>query len=110
MRPVAALLSLRHHASVIYNYGSDQRFHNLCGMPFLFWKLIEESKAAGAEQFDFGRTDLDNQGLDYFQESPWHKQKSADVLSLSERGKSRDRDQMELASDAAERVLYRHMG
>jgi hypothetical protein len=37
-------------------------------MPFLFWKLIEESKAEGAEQIDFGRTDLDNQGLIEFKD------------------------------------------
>ena len=32
-------------------------------MPFLFWKLIEESKTEGAEQLDFSPTDLDNEGL-----------------------------------------------
>jgi CelD/BcsL family acetyltransferase involved in cellulose biosynthesis len=62
--PIAAMLTLRHRSSVIYKYGcSDKRFHNLGGMPFLFWKLIEESKALGVEQVDFGRTDLNNQGL-----------------------------------------------
>ena len=38
------------------------------GMPFLFWKLIEESKTEGAEQLDFGRTDLDNEGLIRFKD------------------------------------------
>jgi len=48
--PIAAILSLRHRSSVIYKYGcSDKRYHNLGGMPFLFWNLIEESKASGAE-------------------------------------------------------------
>jgi lipid II:glycine glycyltransferase (peptidoglycan interpeptide bridge formation enzyme) len=37
-------------------------------MPFLFWNLIEESKASGAEQIDFGRTDLDNDGLITFKD------------------------------------------
>jgi CelD/BcsL family acetyltransferase involved in cellulose biosynthesis len=61
---VAAMLTLRHRSSVIYKYGcSDKKFHNLGGMPFLFWKLIEESKASRAEQIDFGRTDLNNEGL-----------------------------------------------
>lgn len=61
---IAGLLSLRHRSSVIYKYGgSDKKFHNLGGMPFLFWKLIEESKAEGAEQIDFGRTELTNRGL-----------------------------------------------
>lgn len=62
--PTAAILTLRHLRTAVYKYGcSDERFHHLAGMPFLFWKLIEESKAAGAEQVDFGRTDLDNEGL-----------------------------------------------
>jgi lipid II:glycine glycyltransferase (peptidoglycan interpeptide bridge formation enzyme) len=37
-------------------------------MPFLFWKLIEESKTSGEEQIDFGRTDLDNDGLIKFKD------------------------------------------
>lgn len=61
---VAALLTLRHRSSVIYKYGcSDKQFHNLGAMPFLFWKLIEESKSSGVEQIDFGRTDLNQEGL-----------------------------------------------
>jgi hypothetical protein len=61
---VAAILTLEHGTSTIYKYGcSDQRFHYLGGMPFLFWKLIEGSKAAGMTDIDFGRSDLDNQGL-----------------------------------------------
>jgi CelD/BcsL family acetyltransferase involved in cellulose biosynthesis len=67
--PIAALLSLRHRGKVIYKYGcSDDRLHNLAGMPFLFWKLIEESKVEGAEQIDFGRTDFDNEGLIEFKD------------------------------------------
>jgi hypothetical protein len=37
-------------------------------MPFLFWRLIEESKTEGAESLDFGRTDLDNKGLTEFKD------------------------------------------
>jgi len=67
--PVAAILSLRHGRRVIYKYGcSDQRFHSLGGMPFLFWRLIEESKAAGAEAIDFGRSDSDHEGLTTFKD------------------------------------------
>ncbi len=44
------------------------RFHNLGGMPFLIWKLIEEGKASGTERIDFGRSDLDNQGLIAFKD------------------------------------------
>lgn len=67
--PIAAMLTLRHRTTVVYKYGcSDEEFHNLAGMPFLFWKLIAESKAAGAEQIDFGRSDMENDGLTTFKD------------------------------------------
>jgi CelD/BcsL family acetyltransferase involved in cellulose biosynthesis len=66
---IAGILTLQHGASVIYKYGcSDEKFHNLGGMPYLFWRLIEESQAAGAKEIDFGRSDLDNQGLITFKD------------------------------------------
>jgi hypothetical protein len=37
-------------------------------MPFLFWKLIEECKATGAESLDFGRSETDNEGLVTFKD------------------------------------------
>lgn len=62
--PVGALFTLRHGDSVIYKYGcSDERFHPMGAMPFLFWHLIEESKGEGAAWIDFGRTDLNQVGL-----------------------------------------------
>ena len=61
---IAAILTLHHRAKVIYKYGcSDGAFHQLGGMPFLFWKLIEESKSSGAGTIDFGRSGLENEGL-----------------------------------------------
>jgi lipid II:glycine glycyltransferase (peptidoglycan interpeptide bridge formation enzyme) len=54
---------------VVYKYGcSDGKFHHLGGMPFLFWRLIEDSKASGMEKIDFGRSDLDNEGLITFKD------------------------------------------
>ena len=67
--PVAATLTLRHGPGVVYKYGcSDESYHHLAAMPFLFWRLIEESKAEDAEQIDFGRTDLSNPGLAAFKD------------------------------------------
>lgn len=67
--PIAALLTLRHGAKMIYKYGcSDGAFHSLGGMPFLFWKLIEEGKATGAESLDFGRSESGNEGLIAFKD------------------------------------------
>jgi len=66
---IAAILTLRHRSTVIYKYGcSDGAFHQLGGMPFLFWKVIEESKASGAERIDFGRSEMDNEGLIAFKD------------------------------------------
>lgn len=61
---IAGILTLRHGRTVVYKYGcSDAEFHHLAGMPFLLWKMIEESKMSRAEQIDFGRTDISNRGL-----------------------------------------------
>ncbi|MBZ5679314.1 MAG: GNAT family N-acetyltransferase [Acidobacteriia bacterium] len=121
---VAAMLTLRHRSRVIYKYGcSDERFHNLAGVPFLFWRLIEESKTSGIEEIDFGRSDLENQGLirfkdrfgtrktllTYFRYSPtskgaiassWGSQAVRQILSVLP----------EVVSPAAGRILYRHIG
>jgi CelD/BcsL family acetyltransferase involved in cellulose biosynthesis len=67
--PVAAIFTLAHRRTVVYKYGcSDERFHPLGAMPFLFWNLIVESRAQGAELLDFGRTDDANEGLVRFKD------------------------------------------
>lgn len=38
------------------------------GMPFLFWKLIEECKASEVDSIDLGRSDLTNEGLIVFKD------------------------------------------
>lgn len=69
-RPIASILTLRYKKTVTYKYGcSDPQFHNLGGMPFLFWNAIQDAKAKGAEEFDFGRSDLDNEGLIAFKDN-----------------------------------------
>jgi hypothetical protein len=66
---VASVLTLRFRDTVVYKYGaSDERFHNLGGMPYLFWRMIEDAKADGARLLDLGRTDLDNDGLAKFKD------------------------------------------
>lgn len=121
---IAAMLTLHNKNCVVYKYGcSDERHHHIGGMPFLFWKLIEESKAAGAERLDFGRSDMENPGLVAFKDkfgtrrrmltyrrhpesanrkagAKWDTQASKLLLSVLPNA---------LLSTAG-RALYRHMG
>ena len=121
--PIAAMLTLTHGTSVTYKYGcSDERLHNLGAMPFLFWRLIEESKASGAERIDFGRSDLEQKGLIAFKDklgttkkmleyyrypqeskpvsAAWGEQVSRQVFAMLPNS----------ISSAAGRLVYRHMG
>ena len=67
--PVAAVVTLTHRNSMIYKYGcSDERFHATGAMPFLYWRMIEDAKAAGLPEVDFGRSDLDKPGLIRFKD------------------------------------------
>jgi CelD/BcsL family acetyltransferase involved in cellulose biosynthesis len=67
--PVASIVTLRYKQSLIYKYGcSDSQFNNLGGTPFLFWKVIQQAKATGAEEFDLGRSGYEDPGLIAFKE------------------------------------------
>jgi lipid II:glycine glycyltransferase (peptidoglycan interpeptide bridge formation enzyme) len=120
---IAAILTLRHRSTVIYKYGcSDEKFHYLGAMPFLFWRLTEESKTSGAEKVDFGRSDLENQSLVSFKDRFGTRRKS---LTYYRYPKAERREVVEvhwlgirqffsILPDAvlstAGRVLYRHLG
>lgn len=66
---IASIVTLYHNKSAVYKYGcSNEAFHKLAPMPFLFWKLIQEAKAEGMEELDFGRTELENEGLIRFKD------------------------------------------
>jgi CelD/BcsL family acetyltransferase involved in cellulose biosynthesis len=63
-RPIAGILMLSFKKTMVYKYGgSDAGRHSLGGMPFLFWRAIEEAKTQGIEELDLGRSDLDQAGL-----------------------------------------------
>lgn len=123
--PIAAILSLRHGSSFIYKYGcSNERFHNFGAMPFLFWKLIEESKAAGGEKVDFGRSDLDQKSLitfkdklgttkrelKYYRYSGAEQNKAATVKWMPEALTQLFSCLPDSVSCTAGELLYRHMG
>jgi len=68
-RAIASILTLRHRDTLVYKYGcSDASYHNLGGMPFLFWKAIQEAKERGILVFDLGRSDSADQGLITFKD------------------------------------------
>jgi hypothetical protein len=122
--PIGAILTLQHRSSIIYKYGcSDGKFHNLGGMPFLFWRLIQESKALGIERIDFGRSDLDNAGLIAFKDKFGTTRRSLAYYrypeSPSQGGATRwnARAMKQLFSmlpdtilSSAGKLLYRHIG
>jgi len=121
---IAALLTLRHGKNIIYKYGcSDGAFHQLGGMPFLFWKLIEEGKATGAESLDFGRSEMENEGLVAFKDKfgtgkrtlTYHRYPQTTKQSAHSWGDSiLARKMFSILPDgvlsAAGKILYRHIG
>ena len=121
--PIAAIFTLRNGPCVVYKYGcSDARFHRLGGIPFLFWKLIEESKASGVEKIDFGRSDWNNEGLITFKDRlgttrrllTYYRYTNPRGDAVAALGFLRSWKTMFSLPDAilsmAGRVLYRHIG
>jgi|SRR5580658_1725711 hypothetical protein len=122
--PIAAILTLRHSNTVVFKYGcSDEKLHHLAGMPYLFWKMIEESKKAGAEQIDFGRTDLENDGLIRFKDQFGTTRRRITYFRYPQSVRERDvatsclpatRALFSVLPDAfssrAGQLLYRHIG
>jgi len=63
-RPIASILTLSHKECLTYKYGcSDAEFHNLGGMPLLFWKVIQHAKEQGFTNLDLGRSSAEDPGL-----------------------------------------------
>jgi CelD/BcsL family acetyltransferase involved in cellulose biosynthesis len=120
--PIAALLTLRYRSTVFYKYGcSDEQYHSLGAMPFLFWNLIQRSKAEGVTQLDFGRSDWDQEGLIRFKDHFGTQRERLEYFRYSQRNsraKPLQTRAFRLAFDAlpaamlpaAGRLLYRHIG
>ena len=66
-KPVAGAVFLDWNGGVTYKYGaSDADYWNLRPNHLLFWHAIAEACQQGRRTLDFGRTDLDNDGLRAF--------------------------------------------
>jgi CelD/BcsL family acetyltransferase involved in cellulose biosynthesis len=75
--PLASIVTLTFKRGMVYKYGaSDERFHKYAATPLLFWQAIQEAKAAGLEELDLGRSDLDNEGLITFKDK-WGAERTA---------------------------------
>jgi CelD/BcsL family acetyltransferase involved in cellulose biosynthesis len=121
---IAAMLTMQHRACVVYKYGcSDEKFHSLGGMPFLFWRLVKEGKASGVEKIDFGRTDLNNEGLIAFKDRfgtsrrllTYYRHPKTAIRGVTALRDSQVVTQVfsllpGVVSSIAGRILYRHMG
>ena len=69
-RPIAAALFMATRRTVVYKYGaSDADAWRLRPNHLLFWNAIRAACEAGHQQFDFGRTDADADGLRTFKQS-----------------------------------------
>jgi CelD/BcsL family acetyltransferase involved in cellulose biosynthesis len=67
--PIASAIFLAWNGTLIYKYGaSDPAFRQHRPNNLLFWDAIRWGCANGYHTLDFGRTDLDNQGLREFKD------------------------------------------
>jgi hypothetical protein len=67
--PIASIFTLTCKKTIVYKYGcSDAAFNNIGGTPHLFWHTMQEAKKQGLEVFDFGRSELENEGLVNFKD------------------------------------------
>jgi hypothetical protein len=122
--PVAAILALSNNRTVVYKYGgSDAAHHKLGGMPFLFWKTVQEAHREGFEELDLGRSDADQPGLIAFKDHlgagrstlTYYRQPAAAVAGRSQRRWQRAASWLferlpNPALSLAGRMLYKHLG
>lgn len=122
--PIASILTLSHGHTLVYKYGcSDEVYHHCGSVPFLFWDAIQEAKENELQEFDLGRSDVDNLGLINFK-NRWGAQ--ASILeyvrfSAAQSAPASEDHRMQVAKrlfawmpdgllTTAGKLLYRHIG
>jgi CelD/BcsL family acetyltransferase involved in cellulose biosynthesis len=67
---IAGAVFLEWNGCIVYKYGASDRKHwSLRPNNLLFWECIRRAWEKGARKLDFGRSDLEDQGLRTFKES-----------------------------------------
>ena len=122
--PIAGILTLSFKKTMVYKYGgSDAARHPLGGMPFLFWRVIQEAQAQGIEELDLGRSELEQPGLVAFKDhlgatrttltyytSPARRPSSAYDDPPARAARWMVRHLPDAALDFTGRLLYKHLG
>jgi CelD/BcsL family acetyltransferase involved in cellulose biosynthesis len=121
-RAIASILTLSSPRTEVYKYGcSDAAVHNMGGMQAVMWKAIQYAKERGAVNFDFGRSDLNNEGLISYK-NQWGTVQSTITyyrnVATSQRESSTDNGLTgkvlsslpDPCLAAVGRLLYKHMG
>jgi len=123
-QPIASIMTLSFKQTMVYKYGgSDAAHHRLGGMPFLFWRAIQDAKLRGFTQLDLGRSDLDQPGLIAFKNHlgaaqslltyyryPARKSEKITTHWMSHAVRRIFAHLPDPALDAAGRILYKHLG
>jgi hypothetical protein len=66
---VAAIVTVRHKKTLVYKYGGSDYIHKAHGgMPYLFWRIVQDAHTEGLDELDLGRSDLENAGLVAFKD------------------------------------------
>lgn len=120
-QPIASILTFSYKNKLMYKYGcSDERYHRFGGMQLLLWRAIQEAKEKNYEEFDLGRCELTNSGLQVFKDR-WGARRSKLTYWRYQTDKlSRDRE-LQVAKkffrlcppsflQVAGRSFYRHIG
>jgi CelD/BcsL family acetyltransferase involved in cellulose biosynthesis len=117
---IAAAVFLGWNGHLVYKYGaSDARSWSLRPNNLLFWKVIEQACADGYRLLDFGKTELDNEGLRDFKRHWGAEEVDLGYATLADRSPSPDAGPGGIAARvlsaspvfvtrAAGELLYRH--
>ena len=123
-QPIASIMTLSFKNTLSYKYGgSDASRHRLGGMPFLFWRLIQDAQARGFAEMDLGRSDLDQPGLIAFKDHLGATRSTLTYYRYPERQLDAARSDWmsrvarglfarlpDATLDLAGRLLYKHLG